>query len=163
MTTPTNSVEIRWPPQSDTLEKSVKRLAGSKLSIAQHVYSGAVEDIILILDTLRDTQQELDRQVRLMNQTAQFSTSCIKDLQQRLAKAEERVTICETSLAEANGSLSISEFMCKSLNDLIIKQHQMLRAFRHSMDTNKPFPSQEKLDAIIQEAIDILPPKESNE
>lgn len=28
-------------------------------------------------------------------------------------------------------------------------QHQMLRAFRYSMDTDKPFPSLEKLNAII--------------
>lgn len=35
------------------------------------------------------------------------------------------------------------------LKAFCLKQHQMLRAFRYSMDTNKPFPSMEKLDQLI--------------
>lgn len=41
------------------------------------------------------------------------------------------------------------------LKKLAGEQHSMLRAFRLSMDANLPFPSQEKLDAVISQGTHI--------
>ena len=52
--------------------------------------------------------------------------------------------------------VSHARFEAATLEDVALKQHQMLRAFRHSMDTEKPFPSSDKLNSIIDEYVAIL-------
>lgn len=69
-------------------------------------------------------------------------------------KTSKAITILRDMQAQIiHGKNTMGEIadLIENLNKLAEKQHTMLRAFRHSMDTNKPFPSQEKLDEIIAE------------